>query len=277
MKIVVDNGGTKSDWGLIPTGEYFTANSINVFGAERDILVELKKNLENKIFHTKKCSLHFYTYGATESVVLKLKAIFKSHFPNIHINIYSDMLGASRALFQKTRGIACILGTGSNCAYYDGEKNHHLEPSLGYLFGDEGSGYFLGKSILGKYFKAELSIELNQSFEEYTTLDREQLLSKIYSSSNPRFLIASFSKFLKKNESNPQVQAIIFESIDSFLTMYPLKYLEFYANKIGSRNVGFVGSISLNFTYYIEKIMKKHDVYCAIVDKPIQGLIKYYQ
>ena len=277
MKIVVDNGGTKSDWAVISSGEYFTANSINVFGPESEILVELKKNLANKFFHTKKCSLYFYTTGATESVVLKLTNLFNSHFPNITINIYSDMLGASRALFQKKPGIACILGTGSNCAYYDGEKNHHLEPSLGYLFGDEGSGYCLGKRILGKYFKEELSIDLNQSLEEYTTLQREQLLSKIYSSSNPKFFIASFSKFLKKNESNPQIQAIIFESINSFLNMYPLKYLEFHGNKIGSRNVGFVGSVSLNFAYCIEKIMNSHDVYFTIVDKPIQGLIKYYQ
>ena len=65
------------------------------------------------------------------------------------------MLAASRALFKSKNGIAWILGTGSNCAYFDGVRNHEITYSTGYLLGDSGSGYDLGISPHGIFIEVD--------------------------------------------------------------------------------------------------------------------------
>ena len=110
-------------------------------------------------------------------------------------------------LFLKNRnGISCILGTGSNCAYFDGSKNYSITHSLGHLFGDEGSGYDLGKEFLTHYFQDDIPTTIKKKLEKQTNMNQEELISSIYSSKNQKFYIASFSKFLKEYESDPFIK-----------------------------------------------------------------------
>ena len=45
--------------------------------------------------------------------------------------------------------------------------------SLGYLLGDEGSGYALGRSFLKKYLRSELSDNIIKSFENEYKISKE--------------------------------------------------------------------------------------------------------
>ena len=56
--------------------------------------------------------------------------------------------GAAKALCGNEKGIACILGTGSNSCYYNGKKIVKNSPGLGFILGDEGSGAYLGKKVI---------------------------------------------------------------------------------------------------------------------------------
>jgi N-acetylglucosamine kinase-like BadF-type ATPase len=47
--------------------------------------------------------------------------------------------------------IVCILGTGSNSCYFDGENLKIELPSLGFLIGDEGSGSAIGKQLVRRF------------------------------------------------------------------------------------------------------------------------------
>ena len=49
------------------------------------------------------------------------------------IEVDTDLLAAARALCQHEPGIACIMGTGSNSCYYDGEKVVDNVSPLGYI------------------------------------------------------------------------------------------------------------------------------------------------
>jgi len=276
MKIIVDNGGTNSDWAIVEKNQKFSGPGINVFNSEEKIVAQLRNILSEDMLRLKDVSVDFYTAGITEDVEIKIMEIFHKYFNNIRVGVFSDMLCASRALFQFDQGIACILGTGSNCAYFDGAKNHQISPSLGYLFGDEGSGYDLGKQFLIKYFNNQLSSELNSAFEEETNMNKDQLISAIYSSSNKKFDVANFSFFLKKHESNNQIRKIISDSITNFLSIYVFRYMQMKSDYNNS-TVGFVGSVAFNFSDIIDEIMLRHGVKYVIIHKPIDYLMNYYK
>lgn len=60
-----------------------------------------------------------------------------------NIKTNSDMLAAARGLCGYEAGIACILGTGSNSCFYNGEEIVNNISPLGFILGDEGSGAVL--------------------------------------------------------------------------------------------------------------------------------------
>ena len=272
MKIIVDNGGTKSDWAIVENNTQFSANGVNVFAAEDEIVVQIQQILPKEILELNNLSIDFYTAGLTKSIKHKLNHIFSKYFDHISIRFFSDMLCASRALFQYDKGIACILGTGSNCAYFDGSKNHEIIPSLGYIFGDEGSGYYLGKELLTQYFLNRLTVDLEQALEKETKMNKDELMSSLYSSEKKKFDIANFSFFLKKHESEAQIQQIINTSFLQFLSKYPFQYPNYSIYKFG-----FIGSVAFHFSSFIDEIMTKKRLEYIVIKKPITHLIKYYQ
>jgi len=271
MKLIADNGGSKSDWAFIENKRIFSGPSINLFSSDENIVLQIKNIIPSDLLISKGLIIDFYTAGLSDFIKLKLSKIFVKFFKNIKINIFSDMLAASRALFKKQNGIACILGTGSNCAYFDGVKNHKITRSLGYLLGDEGSGYYLGRELLVQYCQNKLPSSLTKILEGEKKINKEKLISNIYSIENPKFYIASFSIFLKNHESNPFIQKIIHSSILKFLATHPFKYPNFCDYRFG-----FVGSVAFNFNNYIYLIMKEKGIKCIVLQKPIENLVDYY-
>jgi len=271
MKIIIENGGSKLDWTLLESNIINTTQSINVFNPYDLILNQIHEIFPLKILNQKDIEVDFYTNGFSTDVEQKMKSIFQQSFHLNHINIFSDMLAASRALFNHDEGIACILGTGSNCAYFDGKENKYIKHSLGHLLGDEGSGYDLGKSFLIQYFQNKIPHNLSDIFEEYTNMKKDKLLSSIYRSSNQKFYIASFSKFLKQHESNSVIKQIIRNSFLNFLNTHPFTFSEFRSYKFG-----FVGSVAFHFRDIIVEILDQEKLEYLILETPMKNLHKYY-
>ena len=200
MKLIIENGGTKLDWVLLGSEPIYACEGINVFGSKNDISNQIKQIFPQDVLRLETLCIDFYTTGFNSIIDSKLTQIFHDNFQDCQINIFSDMLAASRALLKFNSGISCILGTGSNCAYFDGITNHEITFSTGYLLGDEGSGYDLGRQLLRAYFYNTLPIELSNLLSEKTHMNREDLLSSLYLHKNPKFYIANFTSFLKENE-----------------------------------------------------------------------------
>ena len=64
------------------------------------------------------------------------------------------------------KAIVSILGTGSNCSYFDGKVLHQKVQSLGYIVMDDCSGNVFGKELIRKYYFNKMPKELSVEFEK---------------------------------------------------------------------------------------------------------------
>ena len=184
MKLTVDSGSTKTDWGFFNNKKDLTiykTQGINPYHQSqeqiRDILKSELMPVITQIDRSTISELFFYGAGcATHTTCALMSDILKNYFPNAEITVDSDMLGAARALCGKSEGVACVLGTGSNSCLYNGNDITDQVPSLGYILGDEGSGAVLGRCFINSCFKRQMPDKLFKEFLDRYSIDREFLV-----------------------------------------------------------------------------------------------------
>ena len=144
MKIIVDSGSTKTVWRVVRSKtDFFTVNT-NGMNPVRDSEEAMSAVVSQASSSMPECSIDqvfFYGAGCVEPFSQRVRQALAQVFPQATIHVESDLLGAAHALFGHQPGIACILGTGSNTCLYDGKSITDNIPPLGYILGDEGSGY----------------------------------------------------------------------------------------------------------------------------------------
>ena len=124
-----------------------------------------------------------------------MKQVLKQLFSKATIEVNHDLMGAARALCGKKKGIACILGTGSNSCYFNGKKVEKNSPGLGYVLGDEGSGSYLGKKVIQYYLYKTFDEDLNNRFEKHYNETHESILNNVYKLPLPNRYLANFDFF----------------------------------------------------------------------------------
>ena len=272
MILIADIGSTKGDWCLIDGVKSKTIETLgfNPFTLSNEFLIEILKFLKNKIDLNQVKKLFYYGAGCNN---LKYKDLVKNtlskKFVNSSIFVESDLLAACRATCGNKSGIVSILGTGSNSCLYDGKKIIKKIDSLGHLFGDEGSGFELGKNIFVKYKRNELPKDLSFSFKQ--RFDKENdLLEKIYLERNTSKLVSNFSKFLFENKDHPY--------FDNYLNQHFLDYFNNILRNYNKRHyLNFCGSIAFYFKSHIKKISKQKKYKIGkIISKPICYLSEYH-
>ena len=190
-----------------------------------------------------------------------------------HIEAYSDVVGAARAACGRSEGIACILGTGSNSIYFDGEKTGFQVPPLGFWLGDEGSGGHLGKSLILSYLHKEMPVETRTKFEEkHGVMDRLTIFENAYHKPFPNRYFASFSKFLFNNLSNVFCNHLVEKCFLEFFKKYILKYPMCY-----EVNISFVGSVAFYYKDLLTKVADSQGISIGrVLETPIGGLVDYH-
>jgi N-acetylglucosamine kinase-like BadF-type ATPase len=161
MILIADCGSTKTDWVLCDAeGVVARAKTqgLNPTHQDSDKIHEiLSLELSDEIISQKPDKIFFYGAGcAYELANNRMREALEGIFTTKEIHINSDLLAAARALCRHDEGIACILGTGSNSCFFDGEKIIENTPSLGYILGDEGSGAHLGRQLISDCLKKQL-------------------------------------------------------------------------------------------------------------------------
>jgi N-acetylglucosamine kinase-like BadF-type ATPase len=131
MKLLVDSGSTKADWIAIDEeGKIlFTTRTL---GLNPEILNEneIVERLNDKfdILQNKDKATHLFFYGAgcgTDRMKIMLSQAFQKYFPNAIVNVQEDTYAAVFATTPKgEEAIVSILGTGSNCSFFDGKDLH---------------------------------------------------------------------------------------------------------------------------------------------------------
>jgi N-acetylglucosamine kinase-like BadF-type ATPase len=278
MKLIVDSGATKSDWVLIDnTGEKmsFQLTGMNPFYLDSKKIANILERDLIPFIETKKIKQIFF-YGSGCSSVNKCMVVEEGLgrlFKCAEIKIESDLLGAARALFGNKEGLACILGTGSNSCYYDGTRIVKSIISLGYFFGDEGSGAHMGKIFIKDYLMGNLPKEINTAFIKEFNYTRDNILDAIYNLPYPNRFLASFCDFYADNLSN----SYIFELVTNSFREFFFNYIEKYPNH-KEVPVSFVGSVAYFFEALLRRIGTEFEVNIEkVFQSPISGLVSYHR
>src|ERR1700722_4525373 len=167
--LIADSGSTKCEWCLLHDGKkkfIYTQGISPYFLNTLQIQQLLEKELFPKLKNTDIGEVHYYGTGCNNPANKKIvKNAISRVFHTAKVYVDHDLMGAARALCGKKKGIACILGTGSNSCYFDGKKIVKNSPGLGYVLGDEGSGAYLGKKVLQYYLYHTFDEDLRYKFD----------------------------------------------------------------------------------------------------------------
>lgn len=278
MVAIVDGGSTKCDWVILDDTKKvilkaetigFNPNNIN---AEL-ILPEIEKNDGLQTVKNNITKVFFYGSGCgvSENCAI-IEREFKKFFLQAEIIVKEDLTAAAYAAYNGKPAIVCILGTGSNSCYFDGENVKIELPSLGFLIGDEGSGSAIGKQLLRRYFMKKLPQDLHHAFEEKYQLTIDVALKNMYHNPRANAYLADFNKFVVEHKSHPYFQSMVFDEMKNFFDYQVLPYHE-----AKDAEINFIGSIA----FYYENILRSAAAELNltvghVVQKPIESLVNYH-
>lgn len=277
MILVADSGSTKTDWKLIDNNsiiETVHTEGINPFHQRKEdieniittsALTTMVENVDEVFFYGAGCNY--------PENIRTMQTAIRSTFHNARIFVEHDLLAASRALCGRSAGVACILGTGSNSCFFDGNNIVQNNPSLGYILGDEGGGVYIGKKFLRDFLYGELPKSIEDSFQEEYKVNIDIVLDNIYNKYLPNRYVASFMPFVLKNIDHPYIHGLVYESFYDFIDMHITKY-----DQAEEHKVHFVGSIAYNFKEILQKVVTDSGLILGtVIEQPIHGLVLYHQ
>ena len=276
MILIADSGSTKTDWCVAKDGftvKRFTTQGINPYHQdERRINGIVLDELLPQTGEYKLKKIVFYGSGCRDETIPTMKNILYSAFNNnVEVEIYSDLLGAARAICGHEEGIACILGTGSNSCLYDGKKIIGNIPPLGYILGDEGSGATLGKIFINEIFKNSRMYDLKKEFLQVLQMTEGDIIDRVYRQPMANRFLASLAPFIHSHIERHEVNEIVTENFRQFL----LKNVKRYHRD--DLQVSFIGSIAWHFKSQLLQSALEENVYVGRVEKsPMDGLLRYH-
>ena len=276
MILIADSGSTKTDWCVAKDGftvKRFTTQGINPYHQdERRINGIVLDELLPQTGEYKLKKIVFYGSGCRDETIPTMKNILYSAFNNnVEVEIYSDLLGAARAICGHEEGIACILGTGSNSCLYDGKKIVGNIPPLGYILGDEGSGATLGKIFINEIFKNSRMYDLKKEILQVLQMTEGDIIDRVYRQPMANRFLASLAPFIHSHIERHEVNEIVTENFRQFL----LKNVKRYHRD--ELQVSFIGSIAWHFKSQLLQSALEENVYVGSVEKsPMDGLLRYH-
>lgn len=277
--LIADSGSTKTQWNLISNEKNITESfsiGINPYFISKDKIVDLlKENFPDVQEREGVEQLYFYGSGCTLSEKCEIiYSALKQVFTNAALEVNSDLLASARALFGRSKGISCILGTGSNVAVYDGVKFVENINSLGYALGDQASGAYIGKELIRSYFQNEMPLDLRNKFQHNFNIDLAEVLDNVYKKDFPNRYLAGFTPFASQNIENMFVDCLITNSFKQFITSQ-LSSLNFDKSQY---EVGFVGSVAFYFKDILIKQLELNGYKVGkIIKVPMEGLLEFHR
>ena len=276
--LIADSGSTKTDW-VLTTAENSILEvetmGINPVRDSRDAIFD---NIKNQLFPQlppkhQICQIHFYGAGCIDPYKKNVEEILADVFGSTtKITVESDLLGAARALCGNQAGIACILGTGSNSCLYDGKEIVCNTSPLGFILGDEGSGAFLGKTLVGNILKKIFSQKLQDSFFEKFNLTPSIIINKVYREPMPNRFLASLVPFLEEHRENPEIHDMLIWAFRQFF----IRNVKAYGHP--EMEINCVGSIAFHFENEIKDAAAKEGLKMGkILQKPARDIADFHR
>ena len=275
--LIADSGATKCEWCLVKRdgkkevlftqglSPYFH-NSVQIESILRNELIPGFKDPQIE-------AVYYYGTGCASPANAKIVSIaLHKAFPDTKVSVTHDLMAAARAVCGIQKGIACILGTGSNSCFFNGKKIVKNSPGLGYVLGDEGSGAYLGKKVLQYYLYNIFDEELRYKFDQKYHTNVVEILEHVYKLPLPNRYLSSFTLFLSENRGHFMVENIIEDGINDFFFNHLCKYGESW-----KLPVHFVGGVAYGFKDVVLELCSVYEFELGkILKNPMEGLVEYH-
>lgn len=290
MILLADSGSSKTHWCLMAANgqisEFFT-DGINPFYQTSDAIKnsisnQLLPQMARLLWAGKITNIYFYGAGCTPEKIPFLVHALQSVFKDAQVEVYSDMVGAARGLLGHKKGVACIMGTGSNSCLYDGEQIVRNVPALGFILGDEGSGAVLGKRLVADLLKNQMGQDLKEKFLQQYNVTQADIIEHVYRQPFPNRYLAGLSKFCAENIDDKRIYALVYDHFNQFVVRNLRQYYETEGGveleETKNVPVGFIGSIAYYYQDVLRKVLDDQGFTVAqIMVDPMEGLKQYHR
>jgi N-acetylglucosamine kinase-like BadF-type ATPase len=266
VNLLIESGSTKADWIFYSDSEILFEIStigLNPKVISKDDFNAIIKNVFAQ-YSGPTDKIHFYGSGVLGKE--KYVASFFTSYSD-RIEIFSDLIAASRASFQNSERLVCILGTGSYLGKFSGEQLLETRLGHGYIIGDICGGSEFGKILLKDYLNDNLPKSLGRGIEK----SKEQVISTIYKSTNPNRALAAYFPLIVKHRQSEYCQEVIKTQI-SQLFDYGIRDLLSEETK----KISFIGGVG----YHLKEELNTYldlSIEFEFIDKPIAELLIYHQ
>jgi len=279
MKLLVDSGSTKADWiSIDETGKIlFTTQTLGLNPEvlnKEEIISRVNDRFDISFNKENVSNLFFYGAGCgTDRMKNFLTDVFKEYFPNATVIVNEDTYAAVYATTPKNeKAIVCILGTGSNCSYFDGKILHQKVQSLGYIAMDDCSGNQFGRQLIRDYYFSKMPTKLAAEFGKAFDLDPDVIKHQLYKEPNPNAYMATFAKFLILHKDEEYCQKLIRKDMQIFVDNYITQY-----ENCKEVPVHFIGSIAFYLKEELKEVLKSNGLKIGnVLRRPIDGLIEFH-
>ncbi|WP_298899343.1 N-acetylglucosamine kinase [uncultured Psychroserpens sp.] len=282
MILITDSGSTKCDWIAVDKNGEQLHEKIRTKGLNPAILKEKKLikiiKKSDELMQFKDQVTHIFFYGAgcgTTNPKLILTGVLESIFTNAVVDVQEDTMAAVRATLNHNdeAAVVCILGTGSNCSYFDGHKLHQRVVSLGYTIMDDASGNYFGKELIKDYYYNNMPEDIKVAFEHKFNLDADYIKYNLYKQPNPNAYLASFAEFMFLNKDSEYIKRLIKSGIRVFTNNMIFQYKE----ELKTVPVHFAGSIAFFSETEIREVADELGFTVGNFERrPIEGLVAYH-
>ena len=281
MIFLIDSGSTKTDWIAVDKNGSQLFEKVRTKGLNPAILTTnelLGRIQENDVLRSNKEKVEkIFFYGAgcgTEAPNLALAQVLRSYFQNAEVTVEEDTLAAVYSTINGNEpAVVCIMGTGSNCTYYDGHKAHQRVKSLGYILMDDASGNYYGKQLIRDYFYKHMPVKLRIAFKEKYNMDEDFIKYNIYKEPNPNAYLASFAEFMFLHKESEYIKELIKSGVRSLAKNMIFQFRE----ELKNAPVHFAGTIAFLSQEEIREVGAEMGFKVGnFIRRPIEGLVTYH-
>jgi glucosamine kinase len=276
LTLIADSGSTKTVWCLLDGKKKKTILTQGIspyFLSVNEIKSIIELELITKLKGAVPSAIYYYGTGcANINNAKSVKTALKKAFPKSAVSVESDLMGAAKALCGKDKGVACILGTGSNSCFFNGKKIIKNSPGIGFILGDEGSGSYMGKKVIQHFLYNTFDPDLMDRFNAKYNTNAVEILEAVYKKPLPNRYLANFAGFLAENRGHYMIENIIEDSFNDFFFNHLYKYRESWTMPIH-----FVGSVAYGFRDVLKQMCHTYEIKLGNIQKnPMDGLVKYH-
>lgn len=264
---IFDAGGTKTDVLSYSNGE----SELTTLSGYNPNRLDTYFNREvNSLDIPDDAEVYFYGSGINNQLAVKqVKNLFRTE----NITVEGDILGAARACLKNSPGIVCIMGTGGNTAYYDGQSIVQKNGGYGYLIDDYGGALELSKLVVSNWLNQNYSKETTAAISAYFEISPSEFIPLFYQEKNLHSLagVCTLLNPLSKTD------LVLNETLLNYFNEFVLRHVLPLCKKTDKYTVSLVGSIATHFSSHIEKSMSSHGISVTkAVQKPILELLNFH-